>query len=211
MSPPPVVRIVVFAKAPRPGLAKTRMIPVLGPQGAADLARRMLSEALAKALEAKLGPVELCVSPFEDAIWAELNISQSVIITNQGEGDLGERMARACARTLAGGEFVLLIGTDCPSCDASYLRSMAQALRTHDAVIAAAADGGYPAIGLSRFDPSVFQGVTWSTSTVLRVTLEKFRALQRTVQVFPELNDIDEPEDLKYLPTGWVEGKHTSP
>ncbi len=211
MSPRRAVRIVVFAKAPRPGLAKTRMIPVLGRQGAADLARRMLAEALAKALEAKLGPVELCVSPFEDAIWAELNISQSVIITNQGEGDLGERMARACARTLAGGESVLLIGTDCPSCDASYLRSMAQALRTHDAVIAAAADGGYPAIGLSRFDPSVFQGVAWSTSTVLRVTLEKFRALQRTVQVFPELHDIDEPEDLKYLPTGWVEGKHPSP
>jgi uncharacterized protein len=206
MSPRRAVRIVVFAKAPRPGLAKTRMIPVLGRQGAADLARRMLSEALAKALEAKLGPVELCVSPFEDAIWAELNISQSVIITNQGEGDLGERMARACARTLAGGESVLLIGTDCPSCDASYLRSMAQALGTHDAVIAAAADGGYPAIGLSRFDPSVFQGVAWSTSTVLRVTLEKFRALQWIFQVFPELHDIDEPEDLKHLPPGWVDG-----
>jgi uncharacterized protein len=197
------LRVIVFAKAPLPGLAKTRMIPVLGREGAAQLARWMLSSSIAKALEADLGQVELCASPFEHPVWGELALPQSVQMTDQGEGDLGERMARACSRSLVAGESVLLIGTDCPSCDASYLRAMAESLASHDAVIAPASDGGYPAIGLSRFDASVFHGIAWSTHTVLQETLAKFQALQWSFEVLPVLHDIDEPEDLKYLPQDW--------
>jgi uncharacterized protein len=199
------VRLVVFAKAPLPGLAKTRLIPVLGVDGAAALAERMLRHTLAKAVEAKLGPVELCVSPFEHPIWAQLGLSESLLITDQGEGDLGERMARACQRSLAAHEPVILLGTDCPACDALYLRQMAFALARVDAVIAAAADGGYPAIGLTRFDDSVFQNIVWSTDSVLRETLAKFQKLQWTFEVFPEVHDIDEPEDLKHLPSDWLD------
>lgn len=198
------VRIVIFAKAPVPGFVKTRMIPALSAQGAANLAKRMLSDSLAKALEAKLGTVELCVSPIGHTIWRELDIPEGVVISSQGEGDLGERMAAACHRTLAAGESILLIGTDCPACDATYLRAMAEALLRQDAVVAAAADGGYPAIGLSRFDPSIFENIAWSTNTVLQATKRKLEALQWRFQIFPELHDIDEPEDLKYLPAGWL-------
>jgi uncharacterized protein len=199
------VRVIVFAKAPIPGLAKTRLIPKLGAHGAAALAERMLKTSVAKALGAGLGTVELCVTPFEHPAWSHMDVPPGVIITDQGTGDLGERMARACARSLRAGEPVLLIGTDCPACDAPYLRDMAQAMTAHDAVIAAAADGGYPAIGLTRFDDAIFSNIAWSTSTVLQETLKKLRALRWTFKVFPELHDIDEPADLLHLPPEWLQ------
>jgi uncharacterized protein len=180
------------------------MIPVLGAQGAAALARRMFDHTLAKAIEADLGPVELCASPVGHPIWATLSIPAEVYVTDQGDGDLGARMARACARTLAAGEAVLLIGTDCPACDASYLRAMALAMQSNDAVVAAASDGGYPAIGLTRYEASVFEDIAWSTNTVLRATIEKFQALAWRFEVFPELHDIDEPGDLIHLSPGWL-------
>jgi uncharacterized protein len=198
------LRIIIFAKAPLPGLVKTRLIPVLGELGAAALARRMLSDTLAKAIASQLGPVELCVSPFDHPVWSSLDIANTVAITDQGEGDLGERMARACARSIAAGEFVLLIGTDCPACDRPYLEAMAQAMVDHDAVIAAASDGGYPAIGLRVFDDSIFREIAWSTNAVLQETVERFKSLGWKFQVFPVLHDIDEPQDLKYLPLGWL-------
>ncbi len=179
------------------------MIPALGALGAAALARRMLDHSLAKAVEADLGPVELCASPFAHPIWSTLGIPAEVLVTDQGDGDLGERMARACARVISAGEDVLLIGTDCPTCDAHYLRVMARAMLSNDAVIAAATDGGYPAIGMTRYDASVFQDIAWSTHTVLRETIAKFQSLQWRFEVFPELHDIDEPQDLIHLPPGW--------
>jgi uncharacterized protein len=198
------LRIIVFSKAPLPGLAKTRLIPVLGEQGAAALARRMLLHTLANAIASNLGSVELCVSPVGHQVWSGLEIPQSVALTDQGEGDLGERMARACSRSIVGGESVLLMGTDCPSCDTAYLQAMALALKDRDAVIAAAADGGYPAIGLRSFDGSIFRDIAWSTNSVLSETLEKFKALDWRYSVFPTLHDIDEPQDLQHLPEGWL-------
>ena len=56
-------RIVIFAKAPRAGYAKTRLIPALGADGAARLARRMLTHMVNQALDAGVGPTELCMTP----------------------------------------------------------------------------------------------------------------------------------------------------
>ena len=68
-----LVRIVIIAKAPRPGYAKTRLIPALGAQGAAALAQRMLRHAVSIALDAGVGPVELCAAPNrQDPAWAAL-------------------------------------------------------------------------------------------------------------------------------------------
>ena len=58
-----MTRIIIFAKAPVPGFAKTRLIPALGEAGAAGLARQMLFDTLKEALAAGIGPVELCVWP----------------------------------------------------------------------------------------------------------------------------------------------------
>ncbi|WP_413894511.1 DUF2064 domain-containing protein, partial [Candidatus Skiveiella danica] len=99
MHPPNAPRVVVFAKAPLPGRAKTRLIPALGAEGAARLARRMLGHALAQAMAARVGAVELCMSPGpEDAAWHGVELLDRVQCTDQGDGDLGARMARAVHR-----------------------------------------------------------------------------------------------------------------
>ena len=192
-------RIVIFAKAPLPGAAKTRLIPVLGAEGAARLAARMLAETAAAAVAAEVGPPELCATPSpDDAAWDPFR-PPGVSITDQGDGDLGERLARAAARVLAAGERVLLIGTDCPDLDAARLRSAAERLDIHDAVIHPAHDGGYALLGLTRFDRALFEGIAWSTATVAAETIQRIRALGWSLHVGDALRDVDEPRDLEII------------
>lgn len=195
------VRVVIFAKAPLAGLAKTRLIPALGRQGAAELARRLLGHTLREALAAQVGPVELCVTPSANhPIWPTLALPMSVPLTEQGDGDLGERMARAARRVLDAGEAVVLIGTDCPQLDAAQLQQAASALRHAHATLLPAFDGGYVLLGLNQFDASVFSGIAWSTNSVASATLQRLAQLNWLVHTGPTLHDIDEPPDLQWLP-----------
>jgi len=123
--------------------------------------------------------------------------------TEQGEGDLGARMARAAQRVLAAGDAVVLIGTDCPALDAGVLRQAAAALRSSDAVMVPSADGGYALLGLRRFHPSLFEGIVWSTPSVAAVTRARLAALGWATQLLAPLHDIDEAADLCWLPAAW--------
>lgn len=201
-------RLVIFAKAPRAGLAKSRLIPAMGADGAARLAQRMLEHALAQAIEANIGQVELCRTPAQDPLWQQMAIPQSVLCTDQGEGDLGERMARASQRVIEADESIILIGTDCPQLDAVRLQQLAEALVEHDAAMIPTADGGYVALGLNRFDPTLFSNIYWGTDTVAHETLLRVHCLHWTIKLLPMLRDIDEPVDLVWLPVNWSERTH---
>lgn len=201
------VRIVIFAKAPRAGQAKTRLIPALGAAGAAALAERMLLQTVRQAERAQLGCVELCCAPLDDSAWQGLHLPETLIMSDQGGGSLGERMARASQRVLSSHESVLLIGTDCPGLTAERLREVAKALSTADAVMVPAVDGGYVALGLRRFDPRVFEDIPWGTSEVAARTLARFTLLRWRQHVLAAEHDIDEPSDLQHLPNTW----HTPP
>jgi len=172
---------------------KTRLIPALGAEGAARLAREMLErtvdEALATGLEA-----ELCGDP-DAASWFEPR--RGLALTAQGEGDLGARLDRAARRGLERGP-VLLIGADCPALDRPRLTSAAAALETHDAVLHPAEDGGYVLLGLRRFDRGLFEDMAWSTDSVARETVRRIQALRRSLLVGVTLRDIDEPSDLQH-------------
>ena len=194
-------RVVIIAKAPVPGFAKTRLIPALGAAGAAALARRMLDHVLGEALAADVGSVELCVTPEPgDAGWRRFTVPRGVDWSAQGDGDLGRRMARAAERSLARGEPVLLIGSDCPQLDATTLRAAAALLDGHDACLAPTHDGGYVLLGLRRPCPAVFEDLPWSTAQVRELTLQRLQAAGLSVALLPTLRDIDEPADLQYLP-----------
>ena len=197
-------RLIIFAKAPVPGSAKTRLIPALGAAGAAALAHRMLDRALRNALAAKVQSVELCMSPApEHAAWQHVALPQSVQCTAQGEGDLGERMAAAMGRITGPGQGyqpVLLMGTDCPGLNTELISEAARQLQAHDAVIVPVADGGYSLIGLKLPCLEVFTQMAWSTSTVAHETLQRIAALGLSMWQGPMLHDIDEPADLRHLP-----------
>lgn len=208
MSPDrPHVAVTVFAKAPVAGLAKTRLMPALGADGAAALAARMLGHALARAVAAGVGPVDLCGTP--DAAHPALVAAAAaagVALTSQDDGDLGRRMHRAFARTLARHRRALLIGTDAPALDAAMLREAAARLLDHDAVFVPALDGGYALVGLRRADPRWFADMPWSTPGVMDETRRRLRAAGLRWAELAPVADIDEPQDLVHLPAAWRAG-----
>jgi rSAM/selenodomain-associated transferase 1 len=191
------IRIVVFAKAPVSGRAKTRLIPALGAEGAARLARQMLFDTCREALLARSGTVELCFG--HDPDWNG-PLPGGVVLTDQGEGDLGERLTRAAERVTDEGEKIVFIGTDCPGLDARRLQGACRKLETHDAVIHPTFDGGYALLGLGRFDPSLFRDIAWSTPNVAPDTVARIEALGWSLHKGETLRDIDEPADLAHLP-----------
>ncbi|MES2889301.1 MAG: TIGR04282 family arsenosugar biosynthesis glycosyltransferase [Pseudomonadota bacterium] len=199
--------LIVFAKAPVAGQAKTRLIPALGPAGAAALAERLLGHAITEATSAGLARVELCAAPdTTHPVFARLASQHPGLhLAWQGDGDLGERMHRALNRRLADERPVLLIGTDAPALDAAALRAAAEALADVDAVFVPALDGGYALVGLQQPQAELFLGLVWSTPQVMAETRARAqRAGLRWVEL-PAVADIDEPADLlTALPPGWL-------
>lgn len=198
--------VIVMAKAPLAGFAKTRLIPALGAPGAAALAERLLDSAVAQALAAALGPVDLCCAPDSShAAFERLSSRPGLERSEQGDGDLGARMSRALGRWLARADRALLIGTDAPMLDASMLQRAADALDRADAVFIPARDGGYVLVGLRCPAPSLFDGMRWSTSTVMARTRERLAKADLRHMELPPVADIDEPADLIHLPRGWLQ------
>jgi rSAM/selenodomain-associated transferase 1 len=205
-----MTRIIIFAKAPQPGFAKTRLTPALGQEGAARLARRMLEETLCSAIEADIGPVELCMTPeITSPSWLDVNIPNIVKVSTQGDGDLGARLARAVQRGIENGDPVLLIGTDCVEMSRLLLREAAAALERNVAVIHATTDGGYALLGLTQFHPLLFKDVAWSTNCVASKTISRIEQLGWSLQIGALLHDVDEPEDLVHVPANWLRTCHT--
>jgi rSAM/selenodomain-associated transferase 1 len=197
--------LLVLAKAPVPGYAKTRLIPALGAAGAAALAARLLDAALAQALAAQLGPVQLCCAPDEGhEAFARFAAIPGLSLHAQGDGDLGDRMVRAFARAFASSPRAMLVGTDAPALDAAMLRRAAAALASVDAVFVPALDGGYALVGLRRLAPELFAAMRWSTAQVMAQTRERAAAAGLTWAELPPVADIDEPADLAHLPEGWA-------
>ena len=175
-------RIVVFAREPRAGRVKTRLIPLLGAAGAARLHARLVARTLATARAARLGTVELWQS------------------RRQRGADLGDRMHHAFARSLRRAARVILVGTDCPALGAADLRRAARWLAGGaDAVLAPAEDGGYALIALRRVSPRLFAGVEWGSARVMAQTRERLAALGWRWRELPEVWDVDRPEDFRRL------------
>jgi rSAM/selenodomain-associated transferase 1 len=200
--------VIDFAKAPVAGLAKTRLAPALGEAGAAALAERMLHHAMAQAVAADIGPVELCATP--DAPHPALRAmagSFGVALAAQGTGDLGARMARALRRQLRRWPRALLVGTDAPALGTRQLREAARALADHDAVFVPTHDGGYVLVGQRRpGDPRCFRGMTWSHPQVMAETRRRLAAAGLRWAELSPVRDIDDPADLASLPPEWREG-----
>ena len=199
--------VIVMAKAPVPGYAKTRLIPALGTAGAADLALRLLEHAIAQALAAELGPVDLCCAPDHTHIGFAPQAQaqrEGLVLSSQVEGDLGARMSHAFDRWLPCTGRALMIGTDAPAINAALLQRAAQALENTDAVVIPALDGGYALIGLRQSAPALFADMVWSAPNVMAVTRTRLLAAGMRHTELAPIADIDEPADLVHVPAGWL-------
>ncbi len=197
--------IIIFAKFPAQGMAKTRLQPALGIDGAAKIARQLLLHSIEQALASGFS-VELCVSPAPtDPCWQALDLPNTLRWSAQAQGDLGLRMLIASQNGLEKFNKVLLIGTDCPDLTVERIQSAAQQLEQNNTVMIPAFDGGYVLFGLNQTHVSLFSNITWSTSSVAMITQQRIAALDWTLALLDPLADIDEPVDLLQLPLGWLD------
>jgi rSAM/selenodomain-associated transferase 1 len=190
--------IQIFAKAPLPGLVKTRLIPALDAAGAAALYKKMLRHCLANA--AGIAPLQLWCSPDSQHEFLQdcARRSGAELYAQQGR-DLGERMQNALAAGLRRYARVVLIGSDCPIMDAAYLRAALAKLEQVGVALGPAEDGGYVLIGASGQPPPVFQGMAWSQPEVLARTRDKLRQAGLAWAELPALWDVDSAADLPRL------------
>jgi uncharacterized protein len=192
--------VIVFARAPQPGRAKTRLIPLLGREGAAALHARLVEQALATANRAALTAVELHGTPAEDEFLSACASRHGAALKPQVEGDLGTRMCAALAGALEQYDRALLIGSDCPALEPEHLRRAAHVLAEgNHAVFAPTEDGGYALVGLGRCDEHVFRGIHWSTGSVMDDTRLRLRRLGWRWHELDTLWDVDRPADYARL------------
>lgn len=194
--------ILLFARYPVPGQAKTRLIPAIGPDGAALLHRRMAENAVAVARAVKADgdtEVTLCFTgaplrSFRAWLGTDLQFQQ------QSHGDLGERMRRAFASAFSSGsKRVVAVGTDVPRVSPELLRRAMVALDSSDIVFGPADDGGYYLLGMRRLYTDLFSDMDWGTGSVCSDTVSAAERLGLEVTELPTLSDIDRPEELDSL------------
>jgi rSAM/selenodomain-associated transferase 1 len=205
-------RIVLFCKYPEPGSVKTRLISHLGAEAAARLQTEMAVHVLDWMRACSKGrgcEVELrYLGADQDAMRGIFG--GGVSYREQGNGDFGDRIARAFSHAFNEKvKRVLAIGADCPTVTARVIDDALDALKTHDAVVGPATDGGYYLIGLSKEARFLFNDMTWGTSEVLEKTLQRVHDNHLSLQLLEPMSDVDRPEDLavwhaakKNLPDG---------
>lgn len=192
--------LIVFAKAPIAGQVKTRLIPVLGQEGATALYRRLLSHQLAVIAPLKGVVVELWAAPDCDhPFLRELATRHPLSCRSQQGRGLGERMQIAFAATLPLGP-VLLVGSDIPSLTLTdYQTAIAALEQGSDAVFIPTEDGGYALIGLNRLHNELFADIDWGSERVMEQTRERLDGLGWQWRELERRWDIDEPADLERL------------
>ena len=203
MAPAPAAdtRVIVFARAPEPGAAKTRLISLLGAERAAALQRVLIDRALATALASGIGPVELwCTPSAQHPLLVDCAERHGITAASQSDGDLGTRMLHAALSALAVTPRVLIIGSDCPALSAGDLQRAAAALANqHDAVLVPAEDGGYVLIGLKGWDARLFSDIAWGGDQVMAATRDRLTALNWRWLELASLWDVDRPADYERL------------
>lgn len=200
MSPaaPEPVAIAILAKAPIAGTVKTRLVMMLGVDGATKLQERFTRRMVEIAVAADVGPVKLWGSPDEaHPLFQELSAQFPITLLRQPKGDLGTRMLAAIIQAARP---AIVIGTDCPALTVEHLRSAAAVLRSGtDAVVFPADDGGYVLIGLRRPEPTLFSDMAWSTDSVMLETRRRITQRGLSSREPAQLWDVDRPSDVRRM------------
>ncbi len=199
---PDSVLVMQFAKWPEAGRVKTRLMPELGAEGAMN-AHVRLSLAVLENLIASGHDVRfLWDRQLDDAPEAASPILEQLEVLGVGQswqhGDvLGERMMQALESGLQRVAKAMVVGSDCPSVDAEYVRLAVATLDEVDVVLGPSNDGGYVLIGARVVVPGMLAGVAWGTQNALEQTCDRLAQAGLTFALLPEKWDVDEPEDWR--------------
>ena len=202
------VPVLVFAKPPRAGEAKTRLAESLGAEAAAALARACFDDTWRTVAALPWAEPVLATTEPDAPEWRGRRIRRT---WRQGPGDLGQRMARALESALASSRAAIAIGADSPGLPEAHLTAAREALESADAVLGPSADGGFYLIGLRRAPGDLLEGLPWSSAETFERTRNRLLERGLSVRVLPEWFDVDRPEDLDDLRRRLVRGDVAAP
>jgi len=197
-------RLIIFTRYPEPGNTKTRMIPVLGAEGAADLQRQMTDRVvsnLKKVIDLSFLGVEVRFEGGSENLMQDW-LGSMFSYRHQGIGDIGRKMGAALADAFQEGyKSVVIIGSDVPDITSNIVQQAFKRLHHNDLVLGPAGDGGYYLIGMQmaawyQACPELLEGISWGTDKVLSQTLDGAEKLGLDYALLDTLKDVDRPEDL---------------
>ena len=193
-------RIIIFVKAPVPGKVKTRLVPALSYENAAELYRAWAREVFLLASRLKDTYVEIAYDrhpQFPTPDWL-CNGGKHPDYFLQSHGILGHRLTYAFSRAFTNGaRQAMILGSDSPGLPLNYLLKAFDYLKCHDLVLGPSYDGGYYLIGLrGSLRPELFQNISWSSSQVLSQTLNAVNQIGLSHALLPKYFDIDTFQDL---------------
>lgn len=199
--------IIVFVKAPRPGIVKTRLIPFLSPEDAARLYHAFIRDTLTTVARLREVLISIAYTPSDAQPFLQTLLDGQAFDWFPQTGDpLGARLWHAFQRAFErGAHRVVTIGSDSPTLPTAIIAQAFEALVHDDVVLGPATDGGYYLIGLAKREPLVesyrrlFDAIAWSTDMVLSQTIHAIQAAGLTYTALPTWSDIDQPEDLARL------------
>ena len=192
--------IQIFCKAPVLGKVKTRLIHKIGSNAALDLYKQMFERLMADFL-LDTRQTELWISSDKGHGFFEQYAVPRFLQVGAG---LGARMSGALRDGLARHESVILVGTDLPLINKSYVDKAVSSLRDHDVVLGPAEDGGYGLVGVKADIPDLFSNINWGTEKVLSQTCKKLNRGGLAYSLLPLIWDVDRPEDLQRY-NAWLE------
>jgi rSAM/selenodomain-associated transferase 1 len=195
-------QLTIFTRYPEPGYTKTRLIDVLGKEGAATLQQELTEQTVRKIDQlAKTSTIEPVIY-YEGGDLASMQnwLGHERTYQPQEVGNLGEKLKKAFNNAFsAGAQRVVTIGCDCPDLSKEHIGRAFDALYLRDLVLGPATDGGYYLIGIKCPCDALFEGIPWGTDKVLETTVCQAQQLGLSIEILEELRDVDRPADLEYF------------
>ena len=205
--------LIIFAREPKPGKVKTRLLTDLDTGFVTGLYRAFIQYVMTLALRPGDWSPFLYFDDADPPFLSEFR-ARCPVVPQQGE-DLGARMYRAAGDCFAlGYRRVSIIGTDCLEVTGVDIKQAFADLERTEYCVGPSADGGYYLIGMNVLRPEPFADIDWGTPTVLSKTLEKVRQIEHNVSLLSEKEDIDTIAALLkfrgHVLAGGVEAAHTA-
>lgn len=188
--------LLVFVRHPELGKCKTRLAKSIGDKAALEVYKLLLKHTASVikpvAVDKQVWYADKIV---ENDLWERKYFSKK----RQKGNDLGQRMQFAFEQGfIEGYERIVIVGSDLYELSTERLKQAFSVLHTKEFVLGPAKDGGYYLLGMNQMNHSVFQHKNWSTSSVFKDTLNDLK--NKKLTLLPELNDIDEVEDIQGVP-----------
>lgn len=189
--------LMLFAKQPVAGEVKTRLQSDYMPLQVAQIAAFLIRASVQLATNSWPSEIYLYAAPDPNhVLFRELAQDFHIHLTPQVPGDLGQKMLQAMHEGIARSGAAGILGCDVPHCPWEIIEQAHEYLANGKCVLGPTEDGGYYFIGLQQLHPSLFEGITWGSSTVAEVTLARARRLGIGFEMLPVLSDIDTVENL---------------